>query len=55
MGPNLAVVVEVAVDGELGLGLEAEEGVMQFLVVDVHLTHFGADLFRSGLVRGGEE
>ena len=33
------LVVEVPVHGELGLGLVAQEGVLQHRVVDVHAAH----------------
>lgn len=46
----LALVVQVPVTRQLGLGLVLEEGVVQHLVVDVYLAHLGADaLARLGL------
>lgn len=44
-GPSyLALVVDVAVDGHLGLCLPAEEGVAQLAVVNVNLAHLWPDL-----------
>lgn len=40
--PNL--IVQVPVDGQLWLGLPLEEGIMQFLVVNVDLPHLGPNL-----------
>ena len=40
--PNL--IVQVPVDGQLWLGLPLEEGVMQFLVVNVDLPNLGPNL-----------
>lgn len=31
-------------DGEFGLGLPLEEGIVQLLVIDVDLPHFGTNL-----------
>ena len=38
------LVVKVPVDGELGLHLPLEEGVVELLVVDVDLAHLGTHL-----------
>ena len=38
------LVVKVSVDGEFGLDLPLEEGVVQLLVVDVDLAHLGSNL-----------
>jgi hypothetical protein len=38
------LVVKVPVDGELGLHLPLEEGIVELLVVDVNLAHLGTHL-----------
>ena len=40
--PNL--IVQVPMDGQLWLGLPLEEGIVQFLVVNVDLPHLGPNL-----------
>lgn len=40
----LALIVKLAMQGEGGFGLMAEEGVVQFLVVNVDLSHFRPSL-----------
>ena len=39
------LIIQISMNGHLGLGLEPEKGVVQFLVVDVNLAQFGANLF----------
>lgn len=40
----LYLIVKVSVDGELGLDLPFEESIVEFLVVDVDLSHLGTNL-----------
>lgn len=45
--PNLALVVKVAMNRHLGLGLPAEEGIMKFLIVDINFAHLWSRLERG--------
>lgn len=38
------LVVKVSMDGEFGFDLPFEESIVEFLVVDVDLSHFGPNL-----------
>lgn len=38
------LIIEISMDGHFGFGLPSEEGIMEFLVIDVDFSHLGSHL-----------